>query len=98
MTQHEPDLRFAHGHCRFCGASVEHTPWVKLNRIAFGTGRCRCASEFHNDDGDYIWEVGDDLDAQEEVVTGPVLCFPDCLQTYLEGRMVEADIRMGHTK
>ena len=46
------------------------------------------------DEGD---EVGDDLDAEEELVTGPVLCFPKCLQTYLEGKMIEADIAMGHT-
>lgn len=69
-----------------------------LNRIAYGTGRCRGCSEFQDGDGVYRWEVGDDLDIEEEVVTGPVLCFPTCLVHWLEGKMIEADIAMGHTE
>lgn len=69
-----------------------------LNRYGFGTGKCRCMTECRNGDNDYEWTVGEDLDAEREVVSGPVLCFPSCLQTYLEGRMIHADIEMGHTE
>ena len=96
--EHRPDMRFAQGHCRLCGADLEAKAWVLLNRYMYGTGRCRGATESLNDDGDYEWEVGADLDAEAEVVSGPVLCFPGCVQTFLEGKMIEADIKMGHTR
>jgi len=83
--------------CRVCGADTSRKPWVLLNRIAYGTGSCRGCTEFRNDDGECVWEVSDDLDIEEEVVSGPVVCFPACLQVFLEWKMVEADIAMGHT-
>ena len=83
--------------CDLCGNDTAKRPWVLLNRFGYGTGLCRGMTEIRVD-GEYHWEVGDDLDAQEEVATGRLLCFPHCLQTYLEGKMIEADIEMGHTE
>lgn len=83
-----------------CGADpgAESRPWVLLNRYGYGSGRARGMTEGRNSRGEYLWEVGDDLDAEDELVTGPLLCFPSCLQQYLEGKMVEADIATGHTR
>lgn len=82
--------------CDLCHQSTDDRPWVLLNRYGYGTGNCRGMTEVHNSDDEYHWDVGNDLDAQEEVVTGTLLCFPECLRTYLE--MIAADIRMGHTR
>lgn len=84
--------------CDLCHQDAGLKPWVLLNRYGYGTGRCRGMSEVYNQDGEYYWEVGDDLDAEQESVTGALLCFPECLKTYIEGKMIEADIKMGHTE
>lgn len=84
--------------CDLCHKDTSDKPWVLLNRYGYGTGRCRGMSEAHSSEDEYHWDVGDNLDEVEEVVTGVLLCFPGCLQTFLEGKMIEADIRMGHTE
>ncbi len=84
--------------CDMCGESLGEKPWVQLNRVGYGTGRCRGYSAFLDESGDCQWDVGDELDAEPETVSGPVLCFPGCLNLFIEGRMIQADIAKGHTK
>lgn len=82
-------------HCEFCGEDVSVRPWVLLNRFGFGSGKVRGMCEMLNEDDDCEWDVGEDLDVEAEVVSGPVLCFPRCLQTFIEGKMIEAEIELG---
>lgn len=83
--------------CFLCGADViRGKPWLILNRVCYGTGRCRASSEFRNTDGAYLWDMDNQPD--DELVSGPLLCFPGCVQIFIEGRMLEADIKMGHTE
>lgn len=82
------------GCCDLCGDPVDSRPWVLLNRFGYGSGKCRGMTEVQVD-GVCVWEVGDDLDAEQEVVSGWLLCFPGCLQMFLEGKMLQAEIDMG---
>ena len=87
-----------HQLCDICHQDIGTRPWVLLNRFCYGTGKCRGACEVQAEDGDCVWEVGDDLDAEKEIVSGALVCFPDCMRLYIEGKMIEADIHMGHTE
>lgn len=84
--------------CALCHQPIARQPWVLLNRYGIGTGDCRGMCEILDPRGQYFWDVGEDLDATPEVASGAVLCFPACLNLYIEGKMVAADIAIGHTK
>jgi len=79
--------------CDLCGESVADKQWVILNRFLVGTGRGRCMSEVHNSDDEYLWMPGDETDS-DDYVTGTLLCFPVCLTTWLEGKMVSVDFEL----
>ena len=84
-------------HCDFCGEALLGKPWVVLNRAVFGSGNSYAMSEFQNDRQECAWSHAHENEDGEPVASGPALCFPSCLTTFIEGRMIEADIEMGHT-
>lgn len=81
-----------------CGELIAGQPWVGLNRVLIGSGKSYVMSEFVDaDEGDYRWNQADEDDEDDEDFASYVaLCFPSCLQFYIEGRMLEADIVTGN--
>lgn len=80
--------------CDYCGKVTEEgAAWVVLNRVVLGSGRSRVLSEFWNSEGEYVWEQ--DGDGDDQAASGVLLCYPDCLRDFIEGRMIEADIQAG---
>ena len=76
-----------------CGSDADGVPWVVLNRFVVGSGASYSATSVLTDD-DYVWETSAEGD-EKDSVSGYLLCFPSCLQTFIEGRMLEADIESG---
>lgn len=86
--------------CRICGKDPGEAglPWVILNRAVFGSGHGREMAEYCNEDGECAWVLSQEGKPDDDVASGPILCFPSCLCLYLEGRMIGIDIHFGHTK
>ena len=76
------------------GSEVQ--PWVLLNRYGLGTGRSRGLTEVQNSDCEYLWDVGEFGEGvgDDQAVTGALVCFPGCLTTYLEAKMVAVDFEV----
>ncbi len=75
--------------CDYCGEHVGYDkPWVLLNRYGVGTGSKRCLSEIVTD-GEYLWEVDEDTGDVE--AGGALLCWPQCLHSWIEGKMIQVD-------
>jgi len=84
--------------CAICKQDVEGRPWILLNRYVCSSGQSYVINEVLNEYGNYAWDVVEEPDGEaEDDVTGTVLCFPQCMVTYLEGQMIQADIEQGLT-
>ena len=78
--------------CEYCGKPTDQgQPWVLLNRVCFGSGQASMMSSFTDDENQCSW------DQNKWIASGPVLCYPDCLRDFIEGRMIECDIKTGKT-
>lgn len=74
--------------CDFCKESLaDNRKWVLLNRYGIGTGH-KSALVSIEPDGQYIWDVEN---VDQECVSAVTLCYPTCLLTWIEGKMVEVD-------
>ena len=81
-----------HDNCVMCGCDVGGRPWVVLNRVCFGSGKAYAQVEFRNDDDEYVWSQEGFDGSDQNALSGKVACFPLCLQSFIEGRMLEAEI------
>lgn len=48
-----------------------------------------------NDEGEYVWEIHPDSLEADERASGKLLCWPDCLVAWVEGKMIETDFELG---
>lgn len=87
--QQTPDVYESMGEvCCICGHDHEKRSRqrILLNRYVLGTGEYMARHEVH-EQGRYLW--GDD--GEDWLVTAKTCCFPDCLVTFLEGKMIQTD-------
>lgn len=75
--------------CSMCGKTVRRRRWIALNRYCLSNGRVKNTVEGLNGN-EYLWEPS----ASE--CSGARLHYPECLLTWLEGKMVEVDYRANH--
>lgn len=86
-------------HCDFCNEIINtRKPWLLLNRYGIGTGLARCLTQANTIGGEYLWELGNPNDEEEEgdgdYATGTLLCWPDCANKWIEGKMMTADFEI----
>ena len=90
MADEERDLEL--DYCDCCNEPVlEGQPWVLLNRFVVGTGASTGMTEITCND-EYVWHMREEWEGPDaSECSGWLLHYPNCLQMYLEGRMVEVD-------
>ncbi len=76
--------------CDFCGEQADDgREWVLLNRWGVCDGSHSSYVHVENDDGEYVWDIGDDDEPAK--ATGRLLCFPRCLGMWIQGQMAELE-------
>lgn len=86
----------AYGRCEQCSVCGHNffrgspdRPWIILNRYVIGTGRgCRNMVEAVNEDDECAWAITDN--AEDDIASGPLLCWPTCAMHWIDGKMLEA--------
>lgn len=75
--------------CELCGQALgTQRPWIVLNRYVVGDGAVRQYVTWQDDDGDEVWDV------HGGVVGGYQLCLDPCLRTWIDGRLIEANLTL----
>lgn len=73
--------------CAMCGKTVRRRRWIALNRYCLSNGRVKNVFEARDGKDEYLWEP------ETSSCTGALLHYPECLLTWLEGKMIEVDWR-----
>ena len=75
--------------CTLCGLPLgKDRPWIVLNRYVVGDGVVRQYVNWLDDDGEDVWDV------HAGVVGGWQLCLDPCLRTWIDGRLMDANLTL----
>ena len=78
--------------CDLCDALIEGRPWILLNRYGVGNDRGHVLVEGLNEDGDYDWSPKGENGTDSDIATGAILCWPTCVLTWIEGKMIASEV------
>lgn len=74
--------------CDLCKASLaDGRRWVLLNRYGVGANKRNALVSVKPGETN-IWDVSDEKNA---FATGALLCYPACLLTWIEGKLIEIE-------